>query len=219
MKQINVQQLTVNDELDICEIFYSIQGETSFVGRPAVFIRLAGCNLRCRWCDTVFARKSGKIKEISLILREICHYNCPLVVITGGEPLIQRNVYKLMKNLISEGYCVLFETNGSKDISSVPADVLIILDIKTPSSGETKKMNFSNMEKLKKIDEVKFVISDQNDFDWSLETLKKYPNDAAEILFSPAGGCISFEKLLEVVKKKIPSARVQANIHKIFEIK
>jgi 7-carboxy-7-deazaguanine synthase len=206
------------DEIEISEVFYSIQGETSLVGRPAVFVRLSGCNLNCLWCDTAYARGKGKKHKISRILSEVVKYKCPLVVITGGEPLLQMRVNELIGNLISRGHAVVLETNGSREISAVPEMVRIILDIKTPSSGESGSMDFSNIKKLKKKDEIKFVISDRKDFDWSLDILKEYGTDAGEILYSPVEPEM-FKELAKWVMADASAARVQANIHKVFSLR
>jgi len=206
-------------ELEVSEVFYSIQGETSMVGKPAVFIRFSGCNLNCSWCDTVYAREGGKKRKVSELLQEVKQYNCKLAVITGGEPLIQKNSVELMRGLVLKGFAVAVETNGSQDISVIPDGVKVIMDVKTPSSGESGKNDFSNIGKLKEKDEIKFVIKDRPDFDWSIEILQKNKCEAGEILFSPVTGKLSFNELAEWVKKDIPHARVQANIHKIYKIK
>lgn len=203
-------------ELDISEIFYSVEGETSLVGKPAVFVRLAGCNLECRWCDT--ARRKGKKKKLSEVLAEVAEYTCPVVVITGGEPLLQKGSLNLMRELISRDYKVVLETNGSKEISQVPEKVKIILDIKTPSSGETEKMDFSNIKRLRKKDELKFVIADRRDFNWSCNVIREYRIKAEEVLFSPVRGRISFNRLAAWVMQGVPGVRVQPNIHKMFAI-
>ncbi|MFC2061529.1 7-carboxy-7-deazaguanine synthase QueE [Elusimicrobiota bacterium] len=204
--------------LEIIEIFYSIQGETSSVGKPAVFVRLSGCNLNCSWCDTVYARSGGKKTGIDDIIYEIEKYKCPLVIITGGEPLLQSGAVDLIKTLSDKEYQVILETNGSVDISAVPDKVCIILDIKAPSSGETEKMILDNIGMLKDSDELKFVIKNREDFSWSLEILKKYDNSEHEILFSPVEGEMTFKELAQWVKEEMPAARVQTNIHKIFKI-
>lgn len=206
-------------ELEISEIFYSIQGETSLVGKPAVFIRLSNCNLNCRWCDTEYARGIGKKVRISRILSEIAKFRCPLVIITGGEPLLQTGIKNLMEELAVKNYQIVVETNGSEDISIIPPHVKIILDIKTPSSGETDRMDFTNIARLKETDELKFVIADRHDFDWSRNILNEYSTRTKEILFSPVKSRISLEELAEWVKTEIPTVRVQPNIHKVFALR
>jgi 7-carboxy-7-deazaguanine synthase len=204
--------------LNISEIFYSIQGETSMVGKPSVFIRLAGCNLECSWCDTLYSREKGKKKKIDWLLDRVAEYKCPNVVITGGEPMMQADVVKLIKKLTEKGYKVVLETNGSIDISGLPKEVKIVMDIKTPSSGEAEKMNFSNISKLNKSDEIKFVISNQQDFVWSCEVLKKHKTRASELLFSPVKGKVSFETISGWVKDTVPHARIQPNLQRMFSI-
>lgn len=206
------------NELNIYKIFYSVEGETSLVGKPAVFVRLAGCNFKCSWCDTVSARRGGKKKKIQQILDEVAEYKCKSIVVTGGEPLMQKNSISLMKKMVDAGYDVILETNGSEEISCVPEKVKIILDIKTPSSGETEKMNFSNIAKLTKNDELKFVIANQNDFDWSRNILDKYKTKTKEILFSPVKGKVSFNRLADWVMRDMPQGRIQFNIQKVFSM-
>ncbi|MFW6172739.1 MAG: 7-carboxy-7-deazaguanine synthase QueE [Elusimicrobiota bacterium] len=204
--------------INISEVFYSIQGETSLVGKPCIFIRLAGCNLRCSWCDTEYAQSGGRQREVEQLIQEVKKFNCRVAVITGGEPLIQAGVYELMNRLIKEKFMVVLETNGSRDISRVPDKVKIILDIKTPSSGESDKMNLSNVEKLKKDGELKFVISDRNDFIWSKKILSQ-TDFKGEVLISPVKDKISIETLCGWVKKELPDSRVQFNPHHVYKIR
>ncbi len=205
--------------LDIAEIFYSVQGESSYAGRPAVFIRLAGCNLSCRWCDTKYAREGGIKKSVAETSGVALEYSCPMAVITGGEPLLQEETPELASLLIEEGLEVIIETNGSIDITGVPDGVITVMDFKTPSSGESSSMDFSNAGRLKASDELKFVISDRDDFLWSLKVLRDLRPDSGEVLFSPLEGGIGFRRLSEMVKKEAPGARVQPNLHKIFGFK
>ena len=150
--------------LQITEIYYSIQGESSYQGKPCIFIRLTGCDLRCSWCDTEYAFQGGEKFSIDKILEEIKKFNCKLVEITGGEPLLQKDVLKLAKNLISNNYTVLLETGGHKSIKNIPQQVVTIMDIKCPGSGESVKNHLENIKYLKPHDEIKFVITDKNDF-------------------------------------------------------
>lgn len=205
--------------IKLAEIFYSIQGETSSVGKPAVFIRLAGCNLKCSWCDTVYARQGGYDKNLAQILHVVKSYRCPLVIVTGGEPLIQKNTSLLLQKLVSGGFEVLLETNGSLTIKKLPEDVRVVLDIKTPSSGESGKMDLSNLKNLRSTDELKFVIANKNDFIWSRDMLKDRSVHIKEVLFSPLAGRIGFKRLAEWVMKEIPGARVQPNLHKKFSLR
>lgn len=205
-------------EINISEIFYSIEGETSMVGKPSVFVRTAGCNLRCKWCDTVYARSKGQKRKLKWILDKVAQYKCSNIVLTGGEPLLQNNAIVLMEELVSKGYKVILETNGSKEITGIPEKVNIILDIKTPSSGEADEMDLLNIKKLKKKDELKFVIKDKHDFDWSCDVLDKYKTKAGEVLFSPVRGSISFERLAGWVMQEKPQSRIQSNLQRVFAI-
>ncbi|MBF0229751.1 MAG: radical SAM protein [Desulfamplus sp.] len=155
--------------LNICEIFYSIQGESTFAGLPCVFVRLMGCNLNCRWCDTLYA-KEGDVAtqmEITEIINKVESFGCNLVEITGGEPLIQKETPILIDTLINNGYQVLVETNGSISIDTITDNSIRIVDIKCPSSGESKKNLLSNIDILGKKDEVKFVIAERNDYEFA----------------------------------------------------
>ena len=149
------------------EIFHSIQGESSRMGLPCVFVRLTGCNLRCVWCDTAYAFDEGKPMTIAGVLALVRQYDCPLVELTGGEPLAQPAAFELMKALCDEGYEVLLETGGSLDISRVDPRVLRIVDVKCPGSGMSDRNLWSNINELRATDEVKFVIRDRADFDWA----------------------------------------------------
>ena len=154
--------------LKVNEIFFSIQGESSYAGKPCVFVRLTYCNLRCSYCDTEYAFFEGNEMTIREILSEVAGFGCNLVEVTGGEPLLQENVHVLMKNLCDEGYAVLLETAGHMDISAVDQRVIKIMDIKCPSSGESEKILWGNVDNLNTRDEIKFVISDHSDFDWAV---------------------------------------------------
>lgn len=203
----------------VSEIFFSIQGETSFAGRPAVFIRLSGCNLGCAWCDTPYARESGKKVSSESILEEVRKYSAPLAVITGGEPLLFKKIPDLIRLLIDDKIEVLVETNGSLDISVIPAPARIILDMKPPSSGETKKMNYENLSKLREKDELKFVIADEEDFIWALGIIGEFQPIVREVLFSPLAGSMDFKKLAEMVMRDSPASRVQGNLHRLFNMR
>ncbi|NLB34360.1 MAG: radical SAM protein [Elusimicrobia bacterium] len=205
--------------LKVCESFFSIQGETSFVGLPAFFIRLSGCNLKCSWCDTRHSFLEGELRSIENLLKEVEESGAPLVALTGGEPLIQEKAYPLMEKILSEGYELLLETNGSMDISQVPAGVRVILDIKPPSSGESGSMDFKNISRLDELGELKFVIADVEDFRWALSILKDYGRPKGEILFSPIEEKISFKRLAELIMKDFPTGRIQGNLHRRYGMK
>jgi 7-carboxy-7-deazaguanine synthase len=152
--------------LKVCEIFTSIQGESSYAGTPCTFVRLMGCNLRCAYCDTTFAYDEGIELAEGEIMQKIRHAGIDLVEITGGEPLLQKEIYHFTETLLEEGHRVLIETNGSLSIQGIDRRVVVILDMKTPASGMSDKMDFSNLEKIRENDEIKFVITDRNDYDW-----------------------------------------------------
>jgi len=203
--------------LKINEIFYSIQGESTYAGRPCVFIRLTYCNLRCNYCDTQYAFFEGKDRSLDDILEAVKSYNCNLVEITGGEPLIQKNVHILMSRLCNSGYEVLIETAGHMDISNIDKRVKKIMDIKCPSSGESEKILWENIDHLSEYDEVKFVIGNRKDFDWASQVLQKYQMDKkCTILFSPVFGKINYTELAGwILKEKLP-VQMQLQIHKFI---
>ena len=153
--------------IKINEIYLSVQGESTYTGLPCIFIRLTGCNLRCSWCDTAYAFHEGKNMSIDEILQKVANFKIRLVEITGGEPLMQDNVYTLMKRLIEKGYKVMLETGGSISLERVPKEVIKIMDLKCPGSGEQEKNNLDNLKLLVPHDEVKFVILDKKDYEWS----------------------------------------------------
>lgn len=196
-------------------MFASIQGESSYAGLPCVFIRMAGCNLRCSYCDTTYAYDEGTELSEDEILKKIRSFGINLVEITGGEPLLQRETSHLVKQLINEKYKVLIETNGSVSIKKIDKKAVVILDVKTPGSKMSEKMDFSNFNHLKPADEVKFVITSRKDYEWANEITKK--NDLiskCHVLYSPAIGYIEPEKLANwIIEDKI-SARLNLQIHK-----
>lgn len=202
-------------KLRINEIFYSIQGESTFAGEPCVFIRLAGCNLRCDWCDTEYAFSEGREMSFMEILDEVDKYNCRLIEVTGGEPLLQEGVLSLLKLLEDEGRIILLETGGHMDISNVDARVTCIMDIKCPSSGESEKMRWKNIDLLKPLDEVKFVIADRKDYNWAKKIIKKYSlAKRCTMLMSPVFGRISNQELAEWILDDRLNIRLQLQIHK-----
>ena len=160
--------------LTVNEIYQSIQGESTWVGWPCVFVRLTFCNLRCNYCDTEYAFYEGKKRTLSEILDAVAAFHCPLVEITGGEPLLQKNVLPLMSMLCDSGYTVLLETSGAHDISKVDRRVHRIMDLKTPGSGEVEKNLWSNIDHLTLRDEVKFVMGTREDYEWACEKVRSY---------------------------------------------
>ncbi len=180
----------------ITEIFKSIQGESSYAGLPCIFVRLTGCNLRCKWCDTAYAFHGGTKYSLDEILRRVSEFSCDeenggrnvrLVEITGGEPLLQSDTPELARRLLDAGYTVLIETSGERDISELPREVVKIVDVKCPDSGESGKFNLANLEALEKKDEIKFVIASRRDYDFAREFMAQHRlrERVHEILFSP----------------------------------
>ena len=201
--------------MKISEIFKSIQGESSYAGLPCVFVRTSGCNLRCGWCDTSYAFYEGEERSIDSVLEEIRGFGCDCVEITGGEPLLQEEVYLLMKRLLDEGYRLLIETSGSLPIDKIDRRAVVIMDMKCPGSRMSHAVHWENIRHLKKEDEVKFVIADRSDYDWSKEVLGRYPLLLERtILFSPAFGLMEPRQLAEwVLEDRLP-VRLQLQIHK-----
>jgi 7-carboxy-7-deazaguanine synthase len=204
---------TVNSIL-ISEIFYSIQGESSWAGKPCVFIRLARCNLRCSYCDTAYAFTGGTSLSQEEIITQVKSFHCNLVEITGGEPLLQKSVYPLMQALCENGFAVLLETGGHMDISGIDKRVSIIMDIKCPSSGESEKVYWPNINKLKQHDEVKFVIGDKKDFDWAKKQLEKHDIARKNILMAPVFGKLNYAHLADWILKDHLPVRLQIQLHK-----
>ncbi len=204
--------------MKVCEIFPSIQGEGSLVGIPMLFVRLTGCNLRCTYCDTKYAYTEGNDFSVEEVLKKIRNFKFKYVEITGGEPLLQQEVYPLIDNLVRD-FNVVLETNGSILIERINSQVKIILDIKTPGSGMSDKNLLDNIKFLKEKDEIKFVITDRNDYDWSKNFIKSYPTKAKEILFSPAFGLLEPRKLAEWIIQDGLNVRLNIQMHKYISIK
>ena len=201
--------------LKVNEIYYSIQGESTHVGRPCIFIRLTYCNLRCTYCDTEYAFYEGKDIEIPEIMAKIKQWNCNLVEVTGGEPLFQDECIDLLNELTNQNYEVLLETGGSLSISDVPIEIIKIVDFKCPSSGMEKKNLWSIVNDLQPHDEVKFVIGNREDFDWAKEMLNKYSlNEKCSILFSPTFGKIDPSLIVEWILEGDIPVRMQLQMHK-----
>ena len=200
--------------LRVTEIFHSIQGESTHAGRPCAFVRLAGCNLRCRWCDSEYTFTGGERMSIDDIVEQVKSYGCKLVEVTGGEPLAQAESLELMKRLCDDGFEVLLETSGSIDIAPVDARVAIILDIKCPGSGEAQKNRWENLGHLKPNDEIKFVIADRADYDWARRVIEERGLERRTLLFSPVWGEIDLKSLAEwMLADRVP-ARLQTQLHK-----
>ena len=203
--------------IKINEIYLSVQGESTHTGLPCIFIRLTGCNLRCSWCDTAYAFHEGKNMSIDEILQKVENFGIHLVEITGGEPLMQDNVYTLMKRLIEKGYKVMLETGGSISLERVPKDVIKIMDLKCPGSGEQDKNNLDNLKLLAPHDEVKFVILDRKDYEWSRDIIKKYKiNETAHILISPVFDKLELKEMVKWILEDQLPVRLQTQLHKII---
>jgi 7-carboxy-7-deazaguanine synthase len=207
----------MNDSLRITEIFLSLQGESSTVGLPTVFVRLTGCPLRCVYCDTTYAFKGGENRSIDAIVDEVLSYGVQHVTVTGGEPLAQKRCINLLSALCDKGLSVSIETSGAIDVSEIDPRVMKVMDLKTPSSGEIARNLMSNLEHLNAHDEVKFVIGDQVDYDWSVEQLKTHAIDQrCKVLFSPVQGQFLPTELADrIVADRLP-VRFQLQLHKLL---
>ena len=203
--------------LRINEIFFSIQGESSQTGRPCVFVRLTYCNLRCTYCDTTYAFYEGTEMHLDDIVEKIQTFDCPLVEITGGEPLLQANVHQLAARLCESGFEVMIETGGHMDISKLDKRVKRIMDIKCPSSRESEKILWKNIDFLSGADEVKFVIGDYDDYTWAKNIVRKHRLDKkCTVLFSPVFDKMNYRDLAEnILRDRLP-VRMQLQIHKFI---
>jgi 7-carboxy-7-deazaguanine synthase len=207
--------------LKVNEIFYSIQGESTYAGLPCVFVRLTGCNLRCVWCDTQYAYEGGKEMYVPAILDYVGNCNCPLVEITGGEPLLQKETPELIRQLLDHGYRVLLETNGSLDVSAVDPRCIKILDVKCPSSGQCELNDLENLSRLTDLDEIKFVIGNREDYEYARETLQAIAARSLKrnhLLFSPLFGQMQPRTLAEWILEDRLHVRLQLQIHKILQL-
>lgn len=201
--------------MKICEIFKSIQGESTWQGMPCIFIRLSGCNLRCKYCDTTYAFVEGREMSVEEVLSQTRALRGKMVEITGGEPLLQEEVYPLMERLLDEGHMVLLETNGSRDISRVDPRVQKIMDIKCPASGMVAYMNFNNIDSLRPDDEVKFVLTDYADYEWAKQMVKRFNlTKRAVVLFSPAYKRLDPQVLARWILDDNLTVRLQLQLHK-----
>jgi 7-carboxy-7-deazaguanine synthase len=202
--------------LTVNEIFYSIQGESTRAGEPCVFVRLTACDLRCSWCDTPYAFYEGRKMSIADVVAAVDRHGCRLVEITGGEPLLQEDVYPLMERLLEDGRTVMLETGGHRPITRVPHDVVKIVDVKCPGSGEADRNDWDNLERLARHDEVKFVINDRADYEYARAVITRHdlPRRIAAILLSPVHGALDPKTLSEwMLEDRVP-ARLQLQLHK-----
>jgi len=198
----------------VTEIFHSIQGESSHAGRPCVFVRLTGCNLRCRWCDSEYTFTGGEKISLDDVLARVRSYGCKLVEITGGEPLAQSEAFDLIGKLCDEGFEVLIETSGSIDITPVDRRAKIILDVKCPGSGEAAKNRWENLDALRPHDEIKFVIAGRDDYDFAKRIVAEKNLDRWTVLFSPVWGELEMKSLAEWMLADRVTARLQTQLHK-----
>jgi 7-carboxy-7-deazaguanine synthase len=202
--------------LTINEIFYSVQGESTYAGRPCVFVRLTACDLRCSWCDTPYAFHEGQKSPVEKVLAEVDRIGCPLVEVTGGEPLLQDDVYPLMEGLLARGRTVLLETGGHRSTARVPDGVVTILDVKCPGSGEAERNDWGNLDRLRPHDEVKFVIKDRADYEYARNVIGRHDlaRCVAAIHMSPVHGVLHPRALSEWVLADTLPVRVQLQLHK-----
>lgn len=209
-------QTKKSQQLNVIEIFSSVQGETSFIGLPTSFIRLAACNLRCTWCDTAYSFGRGTPWTLDSIMQKIEDFGCRHICVTGGEPLLQQNVHVLLSNLCNKGFIVSLETGGSLPTENVDARVHTILDIKCPGSGMSEKNHWPNLAILRNHDEVKFVMMDFNDYKYAIEICRKYGlfERNKHPLFSPVHGVLDPKELVSWINADKLPARLNLQLHK-----
>jgi 7-carboxy-7-deazaguanine synthase len=202
--------------LTINEIFHSIQGESTHAGRPCVFVRLTACDLRCSWCDTPYAFHEGRKMSVDEVVAQVGAFGCDVVEITGGEPLLQPDVYPLMERLLEQGRTVMLETGGHRSVEQVPAGVIRVIDVKCPGSGESEKNHWPNLGALRPADEVKFVIGDRADYEFARGIVAQHglAGKCAAVLFSPVHGVLPPKTLAEwILGDRLP-VRLQLQAHK-----
>jgi 7-carboxy-7-deazaguanine synthase len=202
--------------LTVSEIYRSVQGESTHAGRPCTFVRLTGCDLRCVWCDTSYAFTGGRRMAVEDVVKEVTRLRCALVEITGGEPLLQRDVYDLMKGLVGRGLTVMLETGGHLPIDEVPDSVIKIVDVKCPASGEAGRMHWPNLARLSRRDEVKFVVQDRADFDYARDVVAGHAlgDRVGAVLLSPVHGVLAPAELARWMLDDAVPARLQLQAHK-----
>ena len=210
--------MTSLEKIRLTEIYQSIQGESSFVGKRCIFVRLTGCNLRCSYCDTEYSFYGGKNHSIGDILNIINDFNCNLVEITGGEPLLQKGVFSLMTSLCDKGKTVLIETSGNRDISMIDPRVHVIMDLKTPSSGESHNNRYENIKHLKTKDEVKFVIGSEEDYAWSRDKLisENLNELCGNVIFSPVFAQLEYSEIVDWIVRDGLDVTFQLQLHKFI---
>ena len=207
----------LQNHLRITEIFHSLQGESTTVGLPTVFIRLTGCPLRCQYCDTAYAFNGGVSTPIDDIMERVSSFECTHVCVTGGEPLAQPGCITLLKQLCDKHYAVSLETSGARDITDVDPRVMIVMDLKTPDSGECEKNLFSNIPFLKQSDQIKFVLCSRDDYQWACQMIKEHHLlEKTQILFSPSWNQLDPTTLAEWIIQDRLSVRFQLQLHKLL---
>ena len=204
--------------LTVNEIFHSIQGESTHAGRPCVFVRLTACDLRCSWCDTPYAFHEGRKMSVDEVVGRVREFGCEVVEITGGEPLLQKEVYPLMQRLLDEGRTVMLETGGHLSVADVPEPVIRVIDVKCPGSGEAARNHWANLDALRATDEVKFVIKDRADYEYARDVVARHTlaGRCAAVHFSPVHGVQDAKELAGwVLEDRLP-VRVQLQLHKFI---
>ena len=206
----------MSTRLRVSEVYASIQGESTHVGKPCVFVRTTGCNLRCTWCDSTFTFTGGEWRTVDELLDQVASFGIPTVEVTGGEPLLQKGSIELMRRLVERGHEVLLETSGSLPIDDVPAEVHVILDLKPPGSGEAEKNHWANVAQLRPHHEVKFVVASRGDYEWARDAIRtRGLAERCTVLISPAWGQVSLPDLAAwIVEDRLP-VRYQIQLHKV----
>jgi 7-carboxy-7-deazaguanine synthase len=204
--------------LTVNEIFLSIQGESTYAGEPCVFVRLTACDLRCSWCDTPYAFHEGERMSVESVVDRVRRYDSRVVEVTGGEPLLQKDVYPLMRRLLDAGKTVLLETGGHRSIEDVPTEVVRIVDVKCPGSGEAASNDWANLERLTSRDQVKFVIKDRGDFEFARDVVHRedLAGRVAAVLFSPVHGVLESRDLAAWILEENLPVRLQLQLHKFI---
>ena len=204
--------------LTVNEIFHSIQGESTFAGEPCVFVRLTACDLRCTWCDTAYAFYEGRKMSVDEVLEAVDGFDCPLVEVTGGEPLLQPDVIPLMSRLLERGKTVMLETGGHRSIAAVPAGVVRIMDVKCPGSGEASKNEWANLGMLTPADQVKFVLKDRADYEFARSVVEResLTERVGAVLFSPVHGVLSPREVAQWILADRLRVRLQLQAHKFI---
>lgn len=210
-------RLPPEQRLKVNEIFYSLQGESSFAGRPCVLVRLTGCHLRCTWCDSEHAFYEGEWLSVAEVLERVATIGCPLVELTGGEPLLQPAAAPLLAALCDAGYQVLLETSGAVDISPVDPRVRRIVDVKCPGSGEVESNHWPNLDALRATDELKLVLADEGDYEWARDlVLERRLHERCPVWFSPVAGALDPALLAGWILRDHLPVRLQLQLHKLL---